>query len=515
MIPICRDPKRFVAALNKERAIGLLRKHRVRSSLPFFPAPIAPSQTRAICSLTFPLFPARAPARTAGLRGQRRWLSTSVVVDSDEELPCLATSKPRTLAANEPSPYTNSMSLRGPRGAEWFTGKAPHLCPGAVDGKLHSLPQLTLDNLTREKLLAYYDNTWTLTETLLASLQGEEAFVRPPYHDLRHPMIFYFGHPAAFYINKLRVAGLLSEPLDPHLESIFEVGVDEMSWDDLSKNHMPWPSVAQVHSYRKKVYATVTQVINSASDEMIRNINQQSPLWSLVMAFEHERIHIETSSFLINELPHRFVRFPEGFPPYHPSVTNREKVLSPVAGRDYPANEMIPVSAQSVSIGKPENFPSFGWDNEYGHRTFQVPAFKASKYKITNGEFLAFVKDGGYSRRELWTESGWKWRAFRNIKWPVMWERKGPNGHHEYDLRLLFDVVTMPWDLPVVVNYHEAAAYAKWKSEQDGAAYRIMTELEHRAIRDERDVSRKEHDPVARFAGNEMSKVRFASHMCL
>src|SRR5262249_50756073 len=109
--------------------------------------------------------------------------------------------------------------------------------------------------------------------------------------------------------------------------------------------------------------------------------------------------------------------------------------------------------------------------------------------------------------------SGWKWRAFRNVKWPVMWERKGPNGHHEYDLRLLFDVVTMPWDLPVVVNYHEAAAYAKWKSEQDGTPCRIMTELEHRAIRDERDISHKEHDPVARFSGNEMAKVSRDSYV--
>ncbi len=80
---------------------------------------------------------------------------------------------------------------------------------------------------------------------LFAGLNGEEAFYRPPYHNLRHPMIFYYVHPAALYINKFRVAGLLDKPIDSHFESIFETGVDEMSWDDMNKNEMRWPSVAE------------------------------------------------------------------------------------------------------------------------------------------------------------------------------------------------------------------------------------------------------------------------------
>ena len=84
----------------------------------------------------------------------------------------------------------------------------------------------------------------------------------PPYHDLRHPLIFYYGHPAVLYVNKLRVAGLIDKPINAHFESIFETGVDEMSWDDLSKNKMKWPSVEEVHSYRKQVYELVSKVIS-------------------------------------------------------------------------------------------------------------------------------------------------------------------------------------------------------------------------------------------------------------
>ena len=52
---------------------------------------------------------------------------------------------------------------------------------------------------------------------------GEECFYRPPYHNLRHPFIFYYGHVAVFYVNKLRVAGIQAEPLNLHFEQIFEV----------------------------------------------------------------------------------------------------------------------------------------------------------------------------------------------------------------------------------------------------------------------------------------------------
>lgn len=257
------------------------------------------------------------------------------------------------------------LALTGARNADWWTGKHPTRCPGVSNGKLYSLPQLSLEGgITREIIQAYFDNTWTLTEVLLASLEGEAAYVRAPYHELRHPMIFYYGHPAALYINKLRVAGLLKDAINPYFEVIFETGVDEMSWDDLSKNKMSWPSVAEVHAYRKKVYAAVSEVISKISDDVCaKGIDKSSPLWALVMGFEHERIHLETSSVLISEMPVKYTRFPETFPSYHKSVkkTGANVIRSPVAGVHYPAPVMIAVESQSVKLGKPSSFPSFGW----------------------------------------------------------------------------------------------------------------------------------------------------------
>ena len=45
--------------------------------------------------------------------------------------------------------------------------------------------------------------------------------------------------------------------------------------------------------------------------------------------------------------------------------------------------------------------------------------------QVSNGEFLEFVKDGGYHDQRYWTAEGWGWRVFRNVKWPTFWTRLG------------------------------------------------------------------------------------------
>lgn len=55
---------------------------------------------------------------------------------------------------------------------------------------------------------------------------------------------------AVFFINKFRVAGIISEGINGHIEEISEVGVDEMQWDDMSKNEMQWNSVREVGTSR-------------------------------------------------------------------------------------------------------------------------------------------------------------------------------------------------------------------------------------------------------------------------
>jgi len=364
------------------------------------------------------------------------------------------------------------MPLTLPRPASWWSGLAPEHCPGYSDasGKLHSLVIPNLKTCTRQEVLDYFDNTWTINELLFSSLIGEEPFYRPPYHNLRHPLIFYYVHPSVLYVNKLRLAGLVEGPVDAYFERLFEIGVDEMSWDDMSKNEIQWPSIDACREYKGRVYKLVRNIIETdpgLADGHVP-VDQDHPLWALFMGFEHERIHIETSSVLMRELPVHLLGTPAQWP-----------ALAPTAGGQYPQNQFVDVASRSVKMGKPLDWPTFGWDNEYGRRSTTVGAFAAAKYLVSNGEYRQFVEDGGYSNRDNWTEIGWLWRSFRDVKCPTFWIPR----QSEYLLRTCFEVVPMPWDWPVVVNYHEAQAYCLWSSRKSGTTTRLITESEHQAMR--------------------------------
>ena len=90
---------------------------------------------------------------------------------------------------------------------------------------------VNLRTSTRADVLAYFRNTWELTNTLFSALATDASFYMLP-DKIRRPLIFYFGHPAALYINKMHQAGLVDH-VHPFFQKLFETGVDEMSWDDM------------------------------------------------------------------------------------------------------------------------------------------------------------------------------------------------------------------------------------------------------------------------------------------
>ena len=96
------------------------------------------------------------------------------------------------------------------------------------------------------------------------------------------------------------------------------------------------------------------------------------------------------------------------------------------------------------------------------------------------------------------TLSAFLCRSFRNAKWPTFWLSTGPQGLHRYDLRLLFDAVPMQWDWPVAANLHEGQAFATWKALKTGRKLRVLSELEHQAIRDQ-DQRTGRVDPVMAY----------------
>ncbi len=333
----------------------------------------------------------------------------------------------------------------------YFITKTLNLKTGAVEVK-------------RQEILEYFHKTFSLYESLFDCLNGDAAFYARA-NNLRHPLIFYYGHTAVFFMNKLNVAGLINTRIDPVIESTLAVGVDEMSWDDLNDKNYDWPTPATVKAYRDKVRDRVDGFIRNCSFSM--PIDQNSPLWIIMMSIEHERIHLETSTVLIRELPLNMVKS-------HPlwrAICNESGSA--------PENELINVDGGLMQLGKPNDDPFYGWDNEYGAMNAEVPSFKASKYLVSNSEYLSFVDNGGYTTEKYWSPEGWAWIAYQKPEHPKFWVKSDDT----YQYRTMLDVIEMPWNWPVDINYLEAKAFCNWKSEQMDAHIRMPTEAEWHQLR--------------------------------
>lgn len=310
----------------------------------------------------------------------------------------------------------------------------------------------------RAEIREYFHSVFDRYESLFELLTCDEAYYKKPI-SLRHPLIFYFGHTATFFINKFILAGLIDKRIDPRLESMFAVGVDEMSWDDLSEAHYDWPTVEEVRTYRNKVRAVVDEVIQSTP--LTLPIGWNDPFWIVLMGIEHELIHLETSSVLMRQHQLKYVKPHADWQPC--------RLTGPA-----PTNTLVDIPSGPVSLGRPHSDPVYGWDNEYGQHQAEVVGFKAARYLVSNAEYLQFVEDGGYAEDRFWDEEGLGWRKFAQAQHPTFWVR----GETSWRLRLVTEEVAMPWNWPVETNCHEARAFCKWKSEQLGETARLPTEDE-------------------------------------
>ena len=345
-----------------------------------------------------------------------------------------------------------------------------------ADSPATQLPLVTKTPLLREgdpeskrqEILEYFHDTFTLYESIFECLACDEAFTARA-NALRHPLIFYYGHTAVFFINKLNVAKLINERVDPDIESTLAIGVDEMSWDDLNDGTYAWPTPAAVKEYRDATRVIVDKFIRECDFSM--PIDWESPMWIILMGIEHERIHLETTSVLIRELPLELVK-------PHP-VWGRLCADRGVA----PVNELIEVSGGQIELGKSRTNELYGWDNEYGYSSQNVAPFRASRYLVSNQEFLEFVEADGYATEEFWTNEGWQWVGYREASCPVYWVSEDDG----YRYRTMLEVVDMPWDWPAEINYHEAKAFCNWKSAFTDTHVRMPTEAEWHRLRESVD----------------------------
>jgi ergothioneine biosynthesis protein EgtB len=124
-----------------------------------------------------------------------------------------------------------------------------------------------------------------------------------------------------------------------------------------------------------------------------------------------------------------------------------------------------------VEIGNAGN--GFSFDNERPrHETLLAP-FELATRAVTNGEWIAFIDDGGYERPELWLSDGWATVTEQRWAAPLYWSRTDSGWDH---FTLSGARPVEPNEPVCHVSYYEADAYAHW------AGARLPTEFEWEAV---------------------------------
>jgi len=173
------------------------------------------------------------------------------------------------------------------------------------------------------------------------------------------------------------------------------------------------------------------------------------------LVLEHERQHQETLLYLFQLLDPSQKKRPDS-----PARGASEATTDAAGG-------MVSVPAGAFLMGAP--WDSFAYDNERPAHEVTVSAFRIARAPVTNAEYARFVEEGGYARREFWSEEGWAAREKEGWQWPLYWRREGA----AWVERRMFEEGELRGDHPVTgVSWFEAEAYAKF------AGRRLPTEAE-------------------------------------
>ena len=264
------------------------------------------------------------------------------------------------------------------------------------------------------------------TDALFALLRPDALYDRPV--EERHRLIFYLGHLEAFDWNLISQAtGLPS--LHPSFDRLFAFGIDPEPGRLPQDGRSDWPNREEVIRYNGRVRQAIDAVADRVPNEL------------LSVALEHRLMHAETFAYLLHQAPAASKQVPPA-------------TFTPAGSA--PDSASIEVPAGTATLGRTrrslEDPNQFGWDNEFDGHQVSVPAFAMSRYKVTNAEYLDFVRAGA-APSHFWRmrDGQWHWRAMAGD-------------------------VPLPLDWPVYVTYDQAEAYAAWVGK------RLPTEAEfHRA----------------------------------
>ena len=304
-----------------------------------------------------------------------------------------------------------------------------------------------------DSLAARLTATRALTLALAAPLSDADATIQP--HPDASPAKWHLAHTTWFletFVLRDHVPGyMLHDERWPYLFNSYYNGEGQRH-ARCRRGMISRPGLDQVRDWRRAVDDALAKALPDLPEAALALVE---------IGIHHEQQHQEL--FLTDIL-----------------ATLAENPLEPAYGELAPAQchateapSWLPGREGIVEIGATKT--GFAFDCERPrHRALLHPHSIANRC-VTNGEWQAFIADGGYREPKLWLSDGWDWVQANNIERPLYWHDGGSHftlaGRREIDRAA-----------PVAqVGYYEADAFARW------AKARLPTEFEWEAMFEDAD----------------------------
>jgi ergothioneine biosynthesis protein EgtB len=220
-------------------------------------------------------------------------------------------------------------------------------------------------------------------------------------------------------------------------------------WLQAERGNLSRPTVAEILNYR--------EYVDQALADLMPTLEKDIELFKLLeIGLHHEQQH--------QELLLMDIKYILGCNPLLPNYTH-----SPLAKSKQPNGRWFNFEEKIFPIGNDGSL--FSFDNETPRHNTYIQSFSICSNTVSNGEFLNFIKAGGYKTPKLWLSLGWDWLNAGNIQHPLYWQKQN-NIWYEYTLHGLQE---LDLNAPVThISYFEADAYANWR----GARLPTEQELE-------------------------------------
>ncbi|MEO8849493.1 MAG: ergothioneine biosynthesis protein EgtB [Casimicrobiaceae bacterium] len=264
------------------------------------------------------------------------------------------------------------------------------------------------------------------------------------------PVKWHLAHTSWFFetfVLTPNVAGYVA--LDPAYRMLFNSYYNAVGdqYPRPERGLLSRPSLDAVRAYRAHVDQAMRQYLGSVVASGIRAV--------IALGIQHEQQHQE---LMLTDIKHLLARNP----------------LRPLYTPGWPLTQVTPRRASWLAYAGGllefgHDGAAFAFDNEQPRHRAYVAPYALSSHPVNNGEYAAFIDDGGYQRPEFWLSAGWDEVQRQHWDAPLYWSRNGDRWH----TFTLHGEAEIDAHAPVThVSYYEADAYARW------CAARLPTEYE-------------------------------------